>query len=84
MCTVRAGIITELVLERAGPVILRTFLLEFIAFRLIPVICPARRAKPEKYWKRQLLPDRAYPEIKSVIFQNIIPGNIFPDPLSRQ
>ena len=50
--TVRAEIITELILERAGPVIFKTFLLEIIAFRLIPVICPARQAKPENYWKR--------------------------------
>ena len=50
--TVRAEIITELIPERAGPVIFKTFLLELIAFRLIPVICPARRAKPENYWKR--------------------------------
>ena len=49
--TVRAEIITELILERAGPVIFKTFLLELIAFRLIPVICPARRTKPENYWK---------------------------------
>ena len=27
-------------------------LLEFSAFRLIPVICPARRAKQESYWNR--------------------------------
>ena len=34
-----AEIITELILERAGPVIFETFLLEFIPVRLIPVIC---------------------------------------------
>ena len=45
-------IITELILERAGPVVFKTFLLELMAFKLIPVICPARRAKPENYWKR--------------------------------
>ena len=50
--TVRAEIITELILERAGPVILKTLLLELIAFRPIPAICPARGAKPENYWKR--------------------------------
>ena len=49
--TVRAKIITELILERAGPVIFKTFLLKLIALRLIPVISPARRAKPENYWK---------------------------------
>ena len=52
-----------------------------IAFRPIPVIFPARGAKHEKYWNRQLIPDRAHPAIKSVIFQKLIPGNIFPDPL---
>ena len=31
--------------------------------------CPARRTKPDAYWKRELLPDRAYPAIKSVTFQ---------------
>ena len=36
--TVRAEIVTELTLERAGPVIFKTFLLELLAFRLIPVI----------------------------------------------
>ena len=43
--TVRAEIITELILKRAGPVIFKTFLLELIAFRPIPVICPARGVK---------------------------------------
>ena len=69
--TVRAEIITELILERASPVIFETFLLEFITFRLIPVICPARGADPENHWKRQLIPDRAYPAIKSVKFRNL-------------
>ena len=50
--TVCGEIITELVLQRAGPAILKTFLLALTAFRLIPVICPARRAKRENYWKR--------------------------------
>ena len=48
---VRAEIITELILERVGPVIFKMFLLELITFRLLPVICPARRGKPENYWK---------------------------------
>ena len=48
----RAEIITELILKRACPVIFKTFLLELIAFRPIPVICPARGVKPENYWKR--------------------------------
>ena len=50
--TVRAEIITELVLKRAGPVIFKTFLLELMAFRPIPVIYPARGVKPDNYWKR--------------------------------
>ena len=49
--TVRAKIVTELILERAGQIVLKTFLLKLIAFRLIPVICPARRAKPEDCWE---------------------------------
>ena len=36
--TVRAEIITELILERAGPDNFKTFILELKAFRLIPVI----------------------------------------------
>ena len=62
--TVRAEIITELVPERLGPVIFNSFLLELITFRPIPAICPARRAKPENYWKRELIPNKAYPAIK--------------------
>ena len=50
--TVRAEIITELMLERVGPIFFKTFLLKLIAFRPIPVIFPARGAKPENYWKR--------------------------------
>ena len=50
--TVRAKIIIELILERAGSVNLKTFILELIAFSLIPVICSAGRAKSENYWKR--------------------------------
>ena len=52
VCTVRAEIITKLILESAGPVISKTFSLEFISFRLIPVICPAGKSKPGNYWKR--------------------------------
>ena len=40
--TVRAEIITELILKRAGPVIFKNLLLELIAYRPIPVICRAR------------------------------------------
>ena len=79
--TVRAEIITELILERAGPIIFWIFYRKLKAFRLIPVIWPAIRARPEKYWKRYSIPDRAYPAITSVIYQRLIPGNIFPDPL---
>ena len=41
---VRSEAKTEFILERAGPVIFKTGLLELIAFNLIPAICPARRA----------------------------------------
>ena len=51
MFTVGAKIITELIPERVGPVIFKTLLLELIPFRQIPAISPARRAKPENYWK---------------------------------
>ena len=67
--TVRAEIITELILERADPLIFKIFLLELRAFRLIPLICPARRATPENHWKRSLIPNKAYPAIKSVFSQ---------------
>ena len=49
---VRAEIITELILKRARPVIFETVLLELVPVKLIPVIRPARRTKPENYWKR--------------------------------
>ena len=71
LVTVRAETITELILERAGPVIFKTLLLELIAFGLNPVICPARRAMPENYWKQESIPDRAYPVMKSVILVNL-------------
>ena len=65
--TVRAEIITELILKRAGPGIFKTFLLVLIAFSLfrpIPVICPARGVEPENYRKRYLIPNRALPAKK--------------------
>ena len=49
--TVHAETSSELILERAGLVVFKTALLELTAFRLIPAICPVRRAKPENYWK---------------------------------
>ena len=80
--TVRAEIITELILERAGPVIFKTLLLELIAFRLIPVICPARRTKPKKLLETIINSSQGLSrEKKSVIYQKLIPGNNFPDPL---
>ena len=45
LSTVLAKTTTESILERAGPVISRTFLLELIAFRPIPVIGPASPAR---------------------------------------
>ena len=59
---------------------LETLLLELIAFRLIPVICSARRAKSENYGIQQFIPDSAYPAIKSVKFQELMLAQ-FPDPL---
>ena len=41
---VRAETITEVILERAGPIMFKAFLLEFTAFRLIPVTCPVTGA----------------------------------------
>ena len=49
LTTVRAENIAERIRERAGPVIFKTFLLELIAFRLVPAICTARL---ENYRKR--------------------------------
>ena len=68
LCAVRAETTTALILERADPIILKTFP-EIKAFRLIPVIRPARTAKPENHLKRELVPDRAYSAIKSVNIQ---------------
>ena len=61
-CTVRAEIITEPIPEKAGPVMSKTFLLELMAFRLIPVICSARRAKPENYRTRKLSQEGPIPQ----------------------
>ena len=61
--TVRAASITELVLERLGPVIFNTVLVESIAFRVIPVTCPARGEN------RELL------EMATVNSQKLLPGN---------
>ena len=47
-CTLIFSLIT---LERARPVIFETFFLELIPVRMIPVIHPTRRTKPENYWK---------------------------------
>ena len=61
LCVIRdsqcAEIITELIPERAGPAIFKSFLLELIPFRLIPVICPAREAKPEKLLETRINSD---------------------------
>ena len=43
--TVRAEIIAELILEGVGPIIYSTFLLELIAFRLIPLGSPKKALK---------------------------------------
>ena len=39
--TVCAKAMTELILERVGPLLFKIFLLESLAFRPTPVICPA-------------------------------------------
>ena len=70
--TVRVETITELILKMADRLIFMTFLLELIAFRPTPVICPARRAKPENYSKPPLIPDSSYPAMKSAISQKLI------------
>ena len=49
--TACAEMIAELMLERADPVTFETFLLELIAFQLMPLSCPARRGKREKLLK---------------------------------
>ena len=45
--SVCAETIAELILAWASPFVFKTGLLELKAFTLIPVICPARREKPE-------------------------------------
>ena len=49
---IRAESISELILERAGPVISKIFFSGIIAFRLIPVIVLQEEQKPENDWKR--------------------------------
>ena len=66
--TVSAKTITEFILERAGPVILMTFLLQLKAFRLVPATCPARGTRSANYWKRWLIPGRAYLRGPAAIF----------------
>ena len=51
---------------------------EFIAFRLIQMLCPAKRAEPENHWKRELIPDRAYPAITSTELHKLVLGNLLP------
>ena len=67
---VRAETMTELILDRAGPVISKTSLLEATALRLIPIIVFVlqEEQKTENYWRQQLIPDGAYPSMKSVKF----------------
>ena len=75
--TVCVEIITELIPERVGPAISETLLLQLMALRPIPVICPARRADPENYWNSRQGLSRN--EISN--FQKLVPADIFPDPL---
>ena len=63
--------------ERARPVIFETFLLEFILSDRFQYFCPARRTKPENYWKRELIPERAYPAIESAILQKFFLKTLF-------
>ena len=49
--TVRAKIITEFILERAGPVIFKTFFSGISSFQTDFSNFSARRVKPENYWK---------------------------------
>ena len=62
-------ITTELILKGAFPLNFKIFLLELLAFRPIPAICPARGAKPKITGNDKLIPDSAHPAIKSVIFR---------------
>ena len=48
------GDTSELNLERLRPIISNTFLLQLIAFRLIPPISPSTRAEQEDYWNQGL------------------------------
>ena len=57
------------------------FLLELSAFTLIPAIVLQKEEAQKITGNENLIPDRAYPAMKSVIFQKLIPENIFPDPL---
>ena len=80
--TVRAEIITELILERAHPVIFETF---FTGINTCQTDSSNLSCKKNEAWKlleaiiisRQGLSRKK----KSVIFLKLIPENIFPDPL---
>ena len=68
--TVLAKIMTELILERAGPVILRFS----TGIDSVHTDLSCKKSKARKLLE-------TYPAMKSVIFQKLIPGNICPDPL---
>ena len=58
----------------------KTSLLEFIAFRRIPAIC-LQEEQSLKITENKINSRKGLPATKSVTFQKLIPGNIFPDPL---
>ena len=60
----RAESITKLILKRADPVIFKIFS-GMNSFRLIPIICPARKAQPEMYWKTTIKSRRGLSRDKS-------------------
>ena len=66
-----------------GPVNSKIFLLELMAFRHDSSNVSCKKSKARKLLETKLIPNKAaYPAIKSVVFQKVIPADNFPDPLS--
>ena len=68
--------------RNAGPATFKAFFSEINGFQTdASNLSYKKSAKPETYWKQQLISDRGYPAMKSVTFQMLFPGHVFPDPL---
>ena len=75
---IQAKTITELILERVGPVIFETFLLEVVSPSDDSSGLPFKTSKPRKLLETIIHSRQGLPRNKSVKFQKLIPGNISP------